>query len=84
MPGQYVGSNELCFRISSQLRKHMIGTLCRLLLDHEILMDHQLLHLIHDVMAKVIDRINGNGDEEVGNIPVAQTVHEAEFDSLVR
>ena len=32
-------------------------------------MDYQLLHLIHDVMAKVIDRVNGNGDEEVEKFP---------------
>lgn len=61
-----------------------MGTLCRLLLDHKIVMDHKLLHLIHDVIAKVIDGIDGNGDEEVGNSPIAQVVHEGEVDSLAR
>ena len=42
-----------------------MGILCRLLLDREVVMDHHLLHGIHDITSKVIDRIGGDGDEEV-------------------
>ncbi|KAL8757430.1 MAG: hypothetical protein Q9199_002214 [Rusavskia elegans] len=41
-----------------------MGILSRLLLDREIVIDHNLLHMIQDIMSKVVDRIAGNGDEE--------------------
>ncbi|KAL9630170.1 MAG: hypothetical protein Q9204_004860, partial [Flavoplaca sp. TL-2023a] len=55
-----------CNRLPSFLTNPRLSTLCRLLLDHEIVMDHQLLHLINELMAKVIDRIDGNGEENSG------------------
>ncbi len=53
-----------------------MGILCRLLLDREVVIDHRLLHVIHDIISKVIDRIGGDGDEEV-NCPFISRAQEA-------
>lgn len=54
-----------------------MGILSRLLLDREIVIDHNLLHMIQDIMSKVVDRIAGNGDEEVGGFLVNHVSHKA-------
>ncbi|CAO1598871.1 hypothetical protein XANCAGTX0491_002625 [Xanthoria calcicola] len=55
--------------MSPPLRKYTMAILSRLLLDRETFIDHNLLHMIQDIMSRVIDRIEGNnGDEEMTNI----------------
>ncbi|KAI4283810.1 MAG: hypothetical protein L6R38_001926 [Xanthoria sp. 2 TBL-2021] len=54
-----------------------MGILSRLLLDREIVIDHNLLHMIQDIMSKVIDRIEGNGDEEVGGFLINHVTDKA-------
>lgn len=51
--------------------------LSRLLLDREIVIDHNLLHMIQDIMSRVIDHIEGNnGDEEVGRLLINHVIPE--------
>ncbi|KAL8998975.1 MAG: hypothetical protein Q9169_002081 [Polycauliona sp. 2 TL-2023] len=51
-------------RMSPQLSRHTMGILSRLLLDREVILNHNLLHIIHDIMSKVIDHTVDNGDDE--------------------
>lgn len=54
-----------------------MAILSRLLLDREIVIDHNLLHMIQDIMSRVIDRVEGNnGDEEVGRLLINHVVPE--------
>ncbi|KAL8670958.1 MAG: hypothetical protein Q9168_004525 [Polycauliona sp. 1 TL-2023] len=41
-----------------------MGILSRLLLDRKVILDHNLLHIIHDIMSKIIDRTENTGDNE--------------------
>lgn len=51
-----------------QLRRHTICILCRLMLDRDIVLDHNVLPIIQDVIGMVLDSIEGDADadEEVG------------------
>ena len=60
------------------MRTHTMGVLCRLLLDREIVMDHNLIHIIHDIMSKVIDRTEGDGDENVGGFLINRVTYRAD------
>ncbi|KAL8679852.1 MAG: hypothetical protein Q9186_003918 [Xanthomendoza sp. 1 TL-2023] len=48
-----------------QLRRHTVCVLCRLLLDRNIILDHNVLPLIQDIISAIIDSIEDDADEEM-------------------
>ncbi|KAL8701263.1 MAG: hypothetical protein Q9224_000585, partial [Gallowayella concinna] len=47
-----------------QLRRHTVCILCRLLLDRNIILDHNVLPLIQDIVSAIVDSIEDDEDEE--------------------
>ncbi|KAL8773510.1 MAG: hypothetical protein Q9209_001614 [Squamulea sp. 1 TL-2023] len=65
--------------MSLQLRTHTLGILCRLLLDHEVVIDHHLLHIIQDIISKILDNVEGDVDKEMTSmlVTIYRSVHDS-------
>ncbi|KAL8802374.1 MAG: hypothetical protein Q9182_003864 [Xanthomendoza sp. 2 TL-2023] len=59
-----------------QLKRHTVCVLCRLMLDRNIVLDHNVLPSIQDIISVILDSIEGDADEEVGVYLVSFLAHE--------